>query len=332
MRSLQNSVKIEGVDTVRAVAALSVVCAHLLGPSMPGLSKYLFTGHPAVIAFFVVSGFCIHYPYRTRMLQVGPFLAGRFIRIVPPAAAAFILAQALGMRAYNPIDGYILWSVVCEAVYYCLYPLILATSRRIGWPLLIAGSVLASYGVAIGVGPDQYGNAKAYGPQLNWVVGLPAWLLGCYLAENLHRLKLPGNVWGWRAATAVTASALYWATMNTVAGFYLTMVPFSALAACWILAEIRNASERGPINALEAIGSACFSIYLVHVIAAAVIEWFVTTPIVVCAVSLALVIPFYRWIEKPCHGAARRAKATMEQLAARRRLEERDGIAISDGA
>ncbi|MBB4238685.1 acyltransferase family protein [Rhizobium esperanzae] len=332
MRSLQNSVKVEGIDTVRAVAALSVVFAHLLGPSMPGLSKYIFTGHPAVIAFFVVSGFCIHYPYRTRLLQVGPFLAGRFIRIVPPAAVAFTMAQAIGIRAYNPVDGYILWSVVCEAVYYCLYPLILPISRRIGWPVLIAVSAIASYGVAIGLGSDQYGNAMKYGPQLNWVVGLPAWLLGCYLAENLHRLKLPGSVWGWRVATAATASALYWATMNTAAGFYLTMVPFSALAGCWILAEIRNASERGPINALEAIGGACFSIYLVHVIAAAAIEWFATTPVVVCALSLALVYPFYRQIEKPCHAAARRAKAKMEQLGARRRLEERDRIAISDGA
>ncbi|MBX5082176.1 acyltransferase [Rhizobium lentis] len=314
--------RIEGLDTVRAVAALSVVFAHLLGPSLPGVAKYIFTGHPAVVAFFVVSGFCIHYPYRKRGLQVTPFLAGRFIRIVPPAAAAFILAQAIGMRAYNPIDGYILWSVVCEAVYYCIYPLILPLSRRVGWPTLIAVSVIASYGVVIGLGSDQYGNAQVYGPQLNWIVGLPAWLLGCYLAENLHRLKLPGNVWGWRATTALTASVLYWATMNTSAGFYLTMVPFSALAGCWILAEIRNASERGPINTLEAIGGACFSIYLVHVIAATAIEWVVTTPIVVSAFSLALVYPFYRWIEKPCHGAARRIKKALEQSERGRGLKE----------
>ncbi|MFL5019716.1 MAG: acyltransferase family protein, partial [Rhizobium sp.] len=164
--------RVLGLDTVRAIAALSVVFAHLLGPSLPGVAKYIFTGHPAVIAFFVVSGFCIHYPYRFRSLQVAPFLSGRFIRIVPPAAAAFILAQAMGMKAYNPIDGYILWSVVCEAIYYCLYPLIVPISRRIGWPVLIAVSVIASYGVAVGFGSDQYGNAMKYGPKLNWVVGL----------------------------------------------------------------------------------------------------------------------------------------------------------------
>ncbi|NKM69154.1 acyltransferase family protein [Rhizobium laguerreae] len=323
MRSLPSSNRIEGLDTVRAVAALSVVFAHLLGPSMPGISRYIFTGHPAVIAFFVVSGFCIHYPYRFRGLQVAPFLAGRFIRIVPPATAAFILAQVLGMKAYNPIDGYILWSVVCEAVYYCLYPLILPISRRIGWPILIATSVIASYGVAIGLGSDGFGNAQAYGPQLNWVVGLPAWLLGCYLAENFERLKLPGNVWGWRAATAASASTLYWATMNTGAGFYLTMVPFSALAGCWILGEIRSASERGPISTMESIGGACFSIYLVHAIAATAVERFViSTPALVCLLSLALVYPFYRWIEKPSHGAARHAKKAIEELERRRRLKE----------
>lgn len=286
--------------------------AHLLGPSMPGIAKYIFTGHPAVIAFFVVSGFCIHYPYRSADLAAAPFLAGRFLRIVPPAAVAFLLAQAVGIAAYNPVDGYILWSVICEAVYYCLYPILLPAARRIGWPLLIATSVIASYGVAIGVGPDRYGNAQSYGPMLNWVVGLPAWLIGCYLAENFDRLKLPGNVWLWRVVTAVIASILYWATINTPAGFYLTMTPFSVLAACWISAEISSATYQGPIKALESIGAACFSIYLVHVIAATAVEWIVTPPVVVCSISLALVYPFYRWVEKPSHAAARRAKKAWE--------------------
>ncbi|MBX4873272.1 acyltransferase [Rhizobium bangladeshense] len=306
MRSDQQ--RVLGLDTVRAIAALSVVLAHLLGPSLPGFAKYIFTGHPAVIAFFVVSGFCIHYPYRFRALRAMPFLTARFIRIVPPAAAAFILAQVIGIRAYNPIDGYILWSVVCEAIYYCLYPLILLISRRIGWPVLIVASVIASYSVAIGIGSDQYGNAMKYGPQFNWIVGLPAWLVGCYLAENFDRLNLPGSVWAWRAVTATTASALYWATTNTAAGFYLTMTPFSLLAACWILSEIKNASEHGPVKLLEKVGDACFSIYLIHVISATVVEWFVTQPMIVCALSLALVYPFYLRVEEPCHRAARNSK------------------------
>ena len=57
--------RIYGVDSIRAFAALSVLLAHILGPVLPDLfrsihlslggtadfSKYIFTGHPAVIVF-----------------------------------------------------------------------------------------------------------------------------------------------------------------------------------------------------------------------------------------------------------------------------------------
>jgi peptidoglycan/LPS O-acetylase OafA/YrhL len=228
---------------------------------------------------------------------------------------------------YNPIEGYILWSVVCEAIYYCLYPLILPLARRIGWVMLISLSVIASYSIAIGLGSDQYGNAQIYGPQLNWVVALPAWLLGCYLAENFDRIRLPGTVWSWRISTAVTASVLYWATINTPVGFYLTMVPFSALAGCWLLAEINNAADRAPISSLEAIGKGCFSIYLVHTIAAAAAEKFLTSnPIGACVFALAMVYPFYRLVEVRFHDLARRAKKALDELERSRRLK--DGIEL----
>lgn len=309
MASVQSAQRVEGLDSVRAIAALSVVFAHLLGPSMPGITKYIFTGHPAVIAFFVVSGFCIHYPYRQREMQSLPFLAGRFLRIVPPTIVAFALAQAAGIKTYNVVDGYILWSVVCEAIYYCLYPLILPLSRKIGWLPIIAMSIAASYAVAIGHGSDQYGNAHKYGPQLNWLVGLPAWLIGCYLAEHFDRWRMPGRLLFWRFATAVTASILYWATLNTPAGFYLTMTPFAVLAACWMLSEINAAEEFGAVRPLETVGAACFSIYLMHVVAAAAVEKFVATdPLLVCPLALALIYPFYRYIEKPSHSAARSIK------------------------
>lgn len=306
---------ITGLDTVRAAAALSVVFAHLLGPSMPGITKYLFTGHPAVIAFFVVSGFCIHYPYRYTEMQVLPFLCGRFLRIIPPAAVAFALAQAIGIKAYNPIDGYILWSVVCEMIYYCLYPLLLLASRKLGWVSIIVIATLTSFTVAIGYGSDQYGNAQVYGPQLNWVVGLPAWLIGCLLAEHFEKIRLVGKAWHYRVATAAIASVLYWATINTPAGFYLTMTPFAILAALWILSEIRAAETYGANRLMETIGVGCFSIYLIHVVAAAAIERFIAVnPLLVCPLALGLVYPFYRWVERPSHSIARRTRKTLGKL------------------
>ncbi|MGO7669708.1 acyltransferase family protein [Rhizobium ruizarguesonis] len=306
MRSLPSSNRIEGLDTVRAIAALSVVFAHLLGPSMPGISRYIFTGHPAVISFFVISGFCIHFPFRAAELSAVTFLKRRYVRIMIPTAVALVLAQWVGIRAYNPLDGYILWSVVCEVIYYSLYPLFLPISRKVGWPAMIAVSVIVSYAIVIGLGSDEYGSAQKYGPSLNWLVSLPAWLMGCYLAQTYRRGVFVGNVWLWRIATAATASILYWATINTSAGFYLTMVPFGVLACGWIISETSNAERGNAIAVLEKVGEACFSIYLMHVIAATVIERLgIANPVVVCAGSLLMVAPFYYLVEKPAHELSR---------------------------
>ncbi|TBY69397.1 acyltransferase [Rhizobium leguminosarum bv. viciae] len=307
MRTDKQITYIAGLNTVRAAAALSVVFAHLLGPWMPGISRYIFTGHPAVIAFFVISGICIHFPFRAAELSSVTFLKRRYTRIMIPTAVALILAQWIGIRAYNPIDGYILWSVICEIIYYSLYPLFLPISRKVGWPAMIAASVIISYVAVIGLGSDEYGNAQIYGPSLNWVVSLPAWLMGCYIAQIYRSGLYVGSIWIWRAATAITASTLYWATTNTPIGFYLTMIPFGVLACGWILSEASNA-ERGHASAvMEKIGEACFSIYLIHVIAAAAIERLgITSPVIVCTGSLLLVIPFFFLVEKPAHELSRR--------------------------
>lgn len=123
---------VEGIDSVRALAALSVVLAHIVGPELPGLLKrtalvttvipdlaqYVFTGHPTVIAFFVVSGFCIHYPYVRKPLPVLPFWVARGIRIMIPALVAMVLAKLAKLHDYNFWDGYILWM-------YCLRTVLL---------------------------------------------------------------------------------------------------------------------------------------------------------------------------------------------------------------
>ncbi|EJT06730.1 acyltransferase 3 [Rhizobium sp. CCGE 510] len=274
---------------------------------MPGISRYIFTGHPAVIVFFVISGFCIHFPFRTAEMSALAFLKRRYLRIMIPTAVALVLAQWVGLRAYNPVDGYILWSVVCEVIYYSLYPLFLPISRKFGWPAMIVVSIIISYLTVISLGSDKFGSAQIYGPSLNWVVSLPAWFMGCYIAQTYRTGLYLGNIWLWRATTATTASILYWATINTSVGFYLTMIPFGALACGWILSEAANA-ERGNASAImEKVGEACFSIYLIHVIAAAAIERLgITNSVIVCAGSLLLVVPFFYFVEKPAHELSRR--------------------------
>jgi len=296
-----SSAYIPGIDRLRAVAALSVVLAHVVGPSMPGFSKYLFTGYPAVIAFFVISGFCIHVPYVSAPLPVRGFLLARLVRIMVPVAVAMPLAYLLGMKQFNPVDGYILWSVVCECVYYALYPLFLMAHRR-GLPFAMQWKLALPLclGLAVWLGSDHYGSANNFGPALNWLVALPSWLIGCALAERRHG----GPVVPLRIAVAGTASLMYWATMNTPAGFYLTGNLFAILCAAWISAEIASAQR---VNWLDRMGKWSYSTYLFHAIVWTAVERvFTARPVFYLPFILLGCYGLYRLVEKPSHGWARR--------------------------
>jgi len=76
--------RVHGLDSLRAVLAFAVVLSHNglfpLSPN-PGssagigaIAKALYgtsvNGAAAVIAFFVISGFCIHFPYRNGAILV----------------------------------------------------------------------------------------------------------------------------------------------------------------------------------------------------------------------------------------------------------------------
>lgn len=299
--------RIYGIDRLRAVAALSVVLAHVVGPSLPGLTKYIFTGYPAVVAFFVISGFCIHIPFINRPLPINSFWFSRFVRIVIPVSIAWPIASLLRMRSFNPWDGYILWSVVCELWYYALYPLFLMLHRRglsfaVQWKIALP----VAFGLAWWVGTDQYGNASGYGWWLNWLIGLPSWLIGCALAERKHA----GPVLLLRILVALTAAILYWATMNTPVGFYLTGNLFGILCASWISAEI--AAAKGE-HWLDRMGKWSYSTYLFHVIVWAIVRHVVTLPAFAYIPFILLgCYIFYRFVEEPSHQLARRIYRRLE--------------------
>jgi peptidoglycan/LPS O-acetylase OafA/YrhL len=311
-----------GLDTVRAYAALSVMFAHILGPKLPtmigwlGLSKdlaelsrYIFTGHPAVIVFFVVSGFCIHYPYTNRPLPIFAFTLARWTRIMVPALMALLLAKVLHMNKFNFMDGYILWSIVCELCYYTLYPLFLKLSCKVSFEMQLLIAFIISLSLVTYLGSDQHGGANIYGPGLNWLVALPSWLLGCVLA-NKHAgakaLKQHSScgIFIWRISVAIVASLLYWLTMNTPVGFYLTMNPFAILIFFWLSAEI--SAQKDANSLFERMGKWSYSIYLFHAIFLVLLSklagkfLFISIPIILALCYLA-----YISIEKPSHEYAR---------------------------
>ena len=325
--------RIAGVDSVRAFAALSVMLAHILGPVLPDLLRsspvslgrgadiggYLFTGHPAVIAFFVVSGFCIHYPYVNGTLPVLPFWLARFTRIMIPVVVAIMFAKLVRLSGYNFWDGYILWSIVCELFYYTFYPVFIMISRFISWRFQFYLAFVVSCILVTVLGSDQYGNAHIYGPFLNWVVALPSWLAGCVLAERVVAGRCPSagsSVYLWRVSIALTATTLYWLTLHTSIGYNLTMNAFSLLVFFWLGAEI-SAARTGRVSFFERAGKWSYSIYLYHMIIFTAmghlfhLQWwggrFLVLPVI-----LLLSYAAYYFIERPSHKYARALFAELQ--------------------
>ena len=161
---------------------------HTSGPYLPEIFRYVFTGMPAVFVFFVISGFCIHYPYVSSPLPMSAFYFSRLIRILPVAFVGVVLAKLSNhpdLAGFSFRGGYILWSVVCELWYYLLYPLFYYLTRFVSWRRQWLVSFLV-FAVLIYLKPgDQWGNLHyTYGWKSLWIIGLPAWLAGCVLASS----------------------------------------------------------------------------------------------------------------------------------------------------
>lgn len=106
------------VDALRFVLALWVVMSQFgVFPLFAGADQStwlertishgwntLAYGIPAVIGFFIISGFCIHLPFRDgEKLTVGPYYARRYIRILVPVSLALVVSRLAGN--HQPIWG-----------------------------------------------------------------------------------------------------------------------------------------------------------------------------------------------------------------------------------
>jgi peptidoglycan/LPS O-acetylase OafA/YrhL len=281
-----------------------------------GFYNNLISGPAAVIAFFVISGFCIHFPYRNAdRVALLPYFARRHIRILTPVVAALALAHFLGLSLTGLSDS-ILWSLVCEEIYYTIYPVLLRLRVRLGWPLLIASSFVAALGVAA-TDPGA-GNYPSYGWQLNWVLGLPCWILGCHLAQGWDSLRATArqvttaSIWRWRLiawGASILCSTLRFHSPLT---YPWTLNLFAFVVVLWLEREVARGLSHQPSRLLEWAGGASYSIYLVHPHGQRVIRdiWGVETSsvaawLLVNAAVLALCYVFYRLVERPSHALAR---------------------------
>jgi peptidoglycan/LPS O-acetylase OafA/YrhL len=322
--------RIVGLDTLRFMAAAIVMFGHLdllavryPGANAHGLAKLglgiynaLFNGPAAVIVFFLVSGFCIHFPYRgSQRLAVPGFYARRFVRILGPAAAFMLVLRYVVHDKSSPLDT-VLWSIFCETTYYLLYPALLFLRRRSSWALLTGASAAgAALLIATHVGELPIG-VKGYialGSYV-WILGLPCWLLGCRLAETYAKFAVPSTltIWSARAGIYLLTIALELARFHINSPLTSNCVLLDLFAVpvyFWLGMEIAYASNHAPSRLLEWAGSWSYSLYLAHPLVIpvlAVIGWagFTTrnaTHFLVFPLALVCAYVFHRVVERPSH-------------------------------
>jgi peptidoglycan/LPS O-acetylase OafA/YrhL len=333
--------RIGGLDSLRFVCAVIVMLGHYRLPTIPalknadhgillamrGLIDCLFNGPAAVIVFFVISGFCIHFPFSgegANKFEVRKFYIRRLTRICLPVLAVIPLYLSIGVSV-NLGDSGVLWSILCEIIYYLLYPIIIPVARRYGFHALIVTAFVVAAGISVSelkLLRDTYNAYVAFGA-MTWIIGLPCWLLGCKLAETLHNVETPGNIGmlAWRAAITGISILLRITKFHVTSEFasnVFTLNAFSILVYFWLQREIAFSRSHLPSKLLESCGKWSYSLYLIHPISHNLIEvsggrsqdgsfifW--------CAeisLSLALAFVFYLVIERPAHQLALRLSSS----------------------
>lgn len=284
--SPRRSEHIGGLDTLRFICAGSVVLSHLGGPPVGALLSRIphfgreiqgafnncFPGAPAVIVFFLISGFCIHYPFASseKSFNALSFLTRRLLRIGIPIVVALALLPSIGL-GFKELNGAILWSLICEILYYLAYPLLRRLAKIIKWERLTIVSLM----VALGIVANHPG-AKNYhemGPMLTAMLGLPCWLLGVVLADSpITGIGTHATVWGRRVLVYTFAFLSSVARFHSPMGFPSSLTIFSVICFFWLREEIAWRRFYPAPKLLELGGTWSYSLYLFHLPAAALVS------------------------------------------------------------
>ena len=280
-------------------------------------------GVPAVIGFFVISGFCIHLPFRhDEGLSVRSYYARRYIRILVPVAGAIIITWIIGDR--QTIIGEnsilwksVLWSLFCEEIYYAVYPLARLVRKRFGWRMLLAPAFLLAIFIAA-ICPNAL-DGSAVGTLEVATILFPIWLLGCFLAEQSDKLDPIDSIWVvWRWRFFAWFGSWFFEMLRFKGKVPVAQVLlcFGILAYFWIKNELAYSTRHQPWAWLASAGLWSYSLYLIHGPAMSlfrkiplpslgyILDWCVSFGFI-----LGLSYLFYLAVELPSHKLARRFMA-----------------------
>lgn len=333
------------LDGLRGVAILMVLMIHsgqlVIGLATP-VRNFAFYGVRGVQLFFIVSGLTLMLNYAGKRINLVNFAARRFFRIAPMFYAGALLylllclvtRAALPTRSASGIDiaatflfvhGWLPsaintvvpggWSIAAEAMFYVIFPVILILARR---RRMMTLALLATYVIA-GITnlalrraiPGPTGQAFAL---YFWVVQLPAFVGGCWLAGQPQRAELRGVG---QVALAIGIVALVIDSQLRGHSSLLVAVGLLTLVT-WAAGVVRPPWLEGRI--LPFIGQISFSLYIVQFAVLAALHPFAPGieraigPLLAFAViftgalaiSGALSYITYTWIERSIIRATRR--------------------------
>ncbi len=279
-----NATRLTYIDGLRAIAVLAIVVWHgAQGASHPAAPPaFWLWGNRGVDLFFVISGFCLSYPFlkayrRTNTLRIdyADFLVRRISRIAPPYYAAVALFAVLATTSFGlpttwfaqaragwqeivldlffltsraPLHNASFWTLGVEMRWYLLCPLLIALFVRSRTAFTI---VLLALWTSYTLTPWSISDLGM----------LPCFMLGIVAA---HVALGPPR---YRRITFVVASgtvgiALY----QSLNGEIDHGNPLWHLACFLIVVCARDGALRGILSwpPLVAAGRASFAIYLVH--------------------------------------------------------------------
>jgi peptidoglycan/LPS O-acetylase OafA/YrhL len=321
--------RFRGIDSVRALSAATVVLGHIgffssahshshyVPDTLIRILAFLWNGPAAVIVFFVISGFCIHLPYRGgRPIELPSYLSRRILRIGIPALVA--VAFALGVLHVYWILSAVMWSILCEVVYYILYPMLRKLGQRFGWLLLIGVTYIAGLALVVThlrllVLENNAYTALGFG--WTWLLGLPVWLMGCWLAEYVESFPVlsAARLWGLRCGIVLLSIVLRvvkFHMTNPAASNCVTLNLFAIAACLWIGCEIQHFEHTEASPTLEWAGTWSYSLYLVHPMVPLALGLLPVRGMegildhfrfVLLLITFPLAYVFYRLVEKPSH-------------------------------